>query len=96
MVEALGSSSSAASSTASRNQAEGVTYADKIAPGETRIDWRRPAPEVHNFIRGLSPHPGAWFEMTLNGKTERVRALRSKLVEISGTAGHLARRASHH
>lgn len=66
---------------------EGVTYADKIAPGETRIDWKRPALEVHNFIRGLSPHPGAWFEMTFNGKTERVRALRSKLVEVSGTAG---------
>jgi methionyl-tRNA formyltransferase len=66
---------------------EGVTYADKIAAGETRIDWQRPAPEVHNFIRGLSPYPGAWFEVTLNGKTERVRALRSKLVEISGTAG---------
>ena len=66
---------------------EGVTYADKIAPSETRIDWKRPALEVHNFIRGLSPHPGAWFEVTLNGKTERVRALRSKLVEISGTAG---------
>jgi methionyl-tRNA formyltransferase len=66
---------------------EGVTYADKIAPDETRIDWKRPATEVHNFIRGLSPYPGAWFELTLNGKSERIRALRSSLVEISGTAG---------
>jgi methionyl-tRNA formyltransferase len=66
---------------------EGVTYADKIAPDETRIDWKRPASEVHNFIRGLSPYPGAWFELTLNGRTERIRALRSSLVEISGTAG---------
>jgi methionyl-tRNA formyltransferase len=68
---------------------EGVTYADKIAPGETRIDWKRPASEVHNFIRGLSPYPGAWFETTLNGRPERIRALRSQLVEISGTAGTL-------
>jgi methionyl-tRNA formyltransferase len=68
---------------------EGVTYADKIAPSETRIDWKRPALEVHNFIRGLSPFPGAWFEVTLGGKTERIRVLRSKLVEISGTAGTL-------
>ena len=66
---------------------EGVTYADKIGASETRIDWSRPALEVHNFIRGLSPHPGAWFEVTFNGKTERIRALRCKLVEISGTAG---------
>lgn len=66
---------------------DGVTYAEKIAPAETRIDWKRPAPEVHNFIRGLSPYPGAWFEVTLNGKPERIRALRSTLAEISGTAG---------
>jgi methionyl-tRNA formyltransferase len=68
---------------------EGVTYAAKIEPAETRIDWSRPAPEVHDMIRGLSPYPGAWFEMSLNGKTERVRALRSTLAEISGTPGVL-------
>jgi methionyl-tRNA formyltransferase len=66
---------------------DGVTYAEKITPAETRIDWKRPTAEVHNFIRGLSPFPGAWFELTLNGKPERIRALRSSLVEISGTAG---------
>src|SRR5690242_12637272 len=41
---------------------EGVTYAEKISKSETRIDWTKPAPEVHNHIRGLSPWPGAWFE----------------------------------
>jgi len=55
------------------------TYAAKIEPRERRIDWSRPAREVHNLIRGLSPHPGAWFEIELNGKRERVRALRSIL-----------------
>ncbi len=51
--------------------AEGVTYAAKIDKAETRIDWRKPWAEVHNHIRGLSPFPGAWFE--LNG--ERVKVL---------------------
>ncbi|MCJ7787313.1 MAG: methionyl-tRNA formyltransferase, partial [Methyloceanibacter sp.] len=66
---------------------EGATYAEKIDTSETRIDWRQPAPEAHNLIRALFPHPGAWFEVTLNGKTERVRALRSKLADVSGTPG---------
>jgi methionyl-tRNA formyltransferase len=65
----------------------GVTYAAKIEPGETRIDWSRPAREVHNQIRGLSPHPCAWFEVDLNGKPERVKALRSTLAEGEGTPG---------
>jgi methionyl-tRNA formyltransferase len=42
---------------------------------------------VHNLIRGLSPHPGAWFEIELNGKRERVRALRSILSEGEGKPG---------
>jgi methionyl-tRNA formyltransferase len=66
---------------------EGVTYAEKIAPAETRIAWSRPAPELHDMIRGLSPYPGAWFELELNGRKERVRALRSTLAEISGAPG---------
>jgi methionyl-tRNA formyltransferase len=67
---------------------EGATYAAKIEPKETRIDWSKPAADVHNQIRGLSPYPGAWFEVELGGKRERVRALRSTLAEggrIPGT-----------
>ena len=71
-----------------RPQAEGgVTYAEKIDPAETRIDWSRPAHEVHNLIRGLSPYPGAWFEIDLNGKPERIKALRSTLANGSGAPG---------
>jgi len=66
---------------------EGVTYAAKIEPGEARIDWSRPASDVHNLIRGLSPHPGAWFEVDLNGKRERVRVLGSTLAEGEGKPG---------
>jgi methionyl-tRNA formyltransferase len=71
-----------------RPQAEGgVTYAEKIDPAETRIDWSRPAREVHNLIRGLSPYPGPWFEIDLNGKPERIKALRSTLANGSGAPG---------
>ena len=51
----------------------GVTYAAKISKDETRIDWTKPWRQVHDHIRGLSPFPGAWFEI---GAT-RVKALRS-------------------
>ena len=67
--------------------ADGVTYAKKIDKGETRIDWSRPARDVHNHIRGLSPDPGAWFEADLGKGPERVRALRSTLVEGAGAPG---------
>jgi methionyl-tRNA formyltransferase len=65
-------------------QPEGsVTYAGKISKDETRIDWSQPASQVHNHFRGLSPFPGAWFE--LGGV--RVKVLRSTKGEGAGAAG---------
>ena len=69
--------------------AEGVTYAHKIEKAESKIDWAKPAREVHNHIRGLSPFPGAWFEAEIDGKAQRVKVLRSAFAEGSGTPGAL-------
>jgi methionyl-tRNA formyltransferase len=68
---------------------DGVTYAHKIDNAETRIDWSRPAFEVHNHIRGLAPYPGAWCEIALGGKRERVKVLGSTLAEGEGPPGTL-------
>ncbi len=70
-----------------KQREDGVTYAEKIEPGETRIDWSRPARVVHNHIRGLSPYPGAWFELEINDKRERIKALRATLAAGSGAPG---------
>ena len=67
--------------------ADGVTYATKLDKGETRIDWARPAADVHNHIRGLSPEPGAWFEVDLGKAPERIKVLRSQLAEGAGVPG---------
>ncbi|MBC7770755.1 MAG: methionyl-tRNA formyltransferase [Phycisphaerales bacterium] len=62
---------------------EGVTYAHKIIPAETRIDWSRPAREIDCMIRGLAPSPGAWFE--LGGA--RVKALHARLGQGQAAPG---------
>lgn len=62
---------------------EGVTYAHKIDKAEARIDWNRPAHEVDWHIRGLSPFPGAWCEIS----GERVKVLMSRVEDGSGPAG---------
>jgi methionyl-tRNA formyltransferase len=58
---------------------DGVVYARKIDKAETRVDWSRPSLDVHNHIRGLSPFPGAWCDMEMSGKRERVKLLRSSM-----------------
>jgi methionyl-tRNA formyltransferase len=68
---------------------DGTIYAKKIEKAEARIDWSLPAQDVHNHIRGLSPFPGAWFEIELGGKPVRVKALRSTMGEGAGAPGTL-------
>jgi methionyl-tRNA formyltransferase len=65
----------------------GVTYAAKIEKSETRIDWKKSWQEVHNHIRGLSPFPGAWFELGEGKSAVRVKVLRTTRGEGGGTPG---------
>jgi methionyl-tRNA formyltransferase len=51
----------------------GVTYATKIEKSETRIDWKQPWQKVHDHCRGLSPFPGAWFELADVGRVKVLR-----------------------
>jgi methionyl-tRNA formyltransferase len=65
----------------------GVTYASKISKEETRIDWSRPWQQVHDHIRGLSPFPGAWFDLVIDGAPVRIKALRPTRGQGSGAPG---------
>ena len=68
---------------------EGVTYAAKIDKAEARIDWNRSAFEVLRHIHGLSPFPGAWCEIPLDGVSQRVKILRCEIAKAAGTPGDL-------
>jgi methionyl-tRNA formyltransferase len=67
----------------------GVTYARKIDKAETRIDWSRTWKEVHDHCRGLSPFPGAWFELVGDAGLTRVKVLRTARGEGGGAPGAL-------
>ncbi len=64
---------------------DAASYAKKIDKAEARIDWTRPAEEVVRQIHGLSPFPGAWFEMD----DVRVKILRAETAEGSGAPGEV-------
>jgi methionyl-tRNA formyltransferase len=68
---------------------QGVTYAAKIDKTEARIDWNRPAHAVLRHIHGLSPFPGAWCEMPIEGAPARVKILRCEMADGSAVAGDL-------
>ncbi len=69
--------------------ADGVTYAAKIEKDEARIDWTRPARAVLRHCHGLSPFPGAWSEVELDGQLVRVKILRCEPASGRGNPGEV-------
>jgi methionyl-tRNA formyltransferase len=69
--------------------ADGVTYAAKIDKAEAKIDWSKPARDVLRHCHGLSPFPGAWCEVPIEGEAVRVKVLRCELTKGAGAPGEI-------
>jgi methionyl-tRNA formyltransferase len=63
-----------------------ATYAEKIDPGERRLDPRRPAAELARTVRALTPHVGAYLEL---GGRDRLGVRRARAVEVSVKQGEM-------
>ncbi len=62
-----------------------ATYAPPLRPEEEWIDWTRPAREIVNLVRALSPAPGASAFLG----SRRVKILRAELTEGRGVPGEV-------
>jgi methionyl-tRNA formyltransferase len=51
-------------------QSEVLKHAPKIFKETCEINWNQPSESVRNFIRGLSPYPGAWT--SIQGKIFKI------------------------
>lgn len=71
-----------------REQGEdGLTYAEKISAEDREIDPGRSAREVHDQVRALTPHIGAWLPI---GEDERLGVKATTVLESGPGAGELA------
>ena len=68
---------------------DGITYAAKIDKAEAHIDFSRPAAAVLNHIHALSPTPGAWTLLFLDGRELRVKILTAEPAEGNGRPGEV-------
>ena len=58
--------------------------APKLFKDICEIDWNRPCKRIYDFIRGLSPYPGAWTSlMGPNGKTIDLKIFKTTKTEKS-------------
>lgn len=61
--------------------------APKIFKETCQINFNQPAKKVYDFVRGLSPYPGAWTTLVSpDGKETVLKIFKTKLTEISSSA----------
>jgi len=77
----------AGNAVATPQAADGVTYARKINAKFARLDWTKPGAVLDGKIRGMSPFPGAWFELPAEKGPVRVKALLSAFEDETGAPG---------
>jgi len=64
-------------------QLENLKPAPKIFKEDCKIDWTKPAVEVRNLIRGLSPYPAAWTELADGkGKALSLKIFRAEIEPV--------------
>lgn len=57
--------------------------APKIFKETCQINWNNTAENIHNFVRGLSPYPGTWTNMTApNGKVTVLKVFKTTITSI--------------
>ena len=61
-----------------------IKHAPKIFKETCEINWNQPREQVRNFVRGLSPYPGAWS--VINGKTYKIFSVKPAIFNSQNSA----------
>jgi methionyl-tRNA formyltransferase len=64
---------------------ERIIEAPKIFKEDGKLDFSKSIHELHNQIRGLSPYPGAYFELMMSDKTIAAIKILNAVPEPGGT-----------
>lgn len=70
-----------------------LNAAPKIFKDTCRIDWGKSAKQVYDFVRGLSPYPGAWTEMS--GSMLKIYKTKKTDQQSTGQPGEIVAEKKH-
>lgn len=54
-------------------------YARRLTRQDGKIDWSKPPVYLERFIRAMTPWPGTWTEIKINGQAKKLKILKSHL-----------------
>ena len=88
LVETLGHLEEGSLTPEPQKDMQSTKHAPKIHKEDMRIEWGKDAQTVHNFIRGMSPFPGAWT--TIDEQTFKIYRSELSHAESDRAVGHIS------
>lgn len=80
VIETLDRIASGTATTTVQGDKAELKTAYKLDRDNCKIDWDKPATQIHNLIRGLSPYPAAWCWFADNGQESNVKIYEARAV----------------
>ena len=72
--------------TEAQEESSDLRHAPKIFKETCEIDWHQKASAIYNFVRGLSPYPGAWSKMvSLDNTAASTTKMVLKIFDVAKT-----------
>lgn len=65
-----------------------ATFAPKVNSADGLINWSKPAVEIHNLIRGLTPRPGAWCIVNIKNQPKRIIIKKTQIINDTTQYGN--------
>lgn len=81
VVETLKQIESGTAKTTIQKDSDEIKTAYKLNKDNCKIDWEKPAVEIYNLIRGLSPYPAAWCYFIDGGQEWNIKIYSAKIVD---------------
>ena len=60
-----------------------ATMAPKIELENCLVDWNQSSQDIHNLVRGVNPHPGAWCWVSIKGQRKRLRIISTEVISTN-------------
>ncbi|BDB54813.1 methionyl-tRNA formyltransferase [Flavobacterium ammoniigenes] len=83
VIETLALLESGRVTTTIQKDNDDIKTAYKLNKENCKIDWNKPALDIHNLIRGLSPYPAAWCFISDKGEEWNVKIYQSSIITES-------------
>ncbi|MFT7156775.1 MAG: methionyl-tRNA formyltransferase, partial [Parvicella sp.] len=82
LLDTVNSIENGTNSSTPQDNSKELKKAFKIFKDTCKINWELEIQSIHNLIRGLSPYPASWTDITIDGQELTAKVFKSEIADL--------------